>query len=291
MKFGAFIMTYNRSNILHNTIAKIKLQTLAPSEILIVDNSDNSETEELVASLDDSSIKYHKVGNNSGPAGAATIGLRMLSEKGYDWVYWGDDDNPPSNNHVFERLLSYDYPKDTGCIGLVGQYFKTCKAEIVRVPDVALEGDGIIEVDNIAGGMTKIVKGQAVREYQIYPEEKLFFGFEELDFDLKLKERGFKLYCPKKEYYKKRKEKGRLNLKKQTSFKTDNMHRNYYSYRNLLFISYRHKMYFGFLYLLLKLFSKSIIGFKFGWSYGIENLKFCSLAFTHFLKGRYGKYF
>jgi GT2 family glycosyltransferase len=64
-----------------------------------------------------------------------------------------------------------------------------------------LQSDGVLKVDTIAGGMSKIVSGEMIRNHQIFPDEKLFFGMEELDFDLKIKKIGYRLLVDRPFYY------------------------------------------------------------------------------------------
>src|SRR5690606_13614927 len=104
--FAAFIMTYERPEILLKTIGKLEQQILPPSYILIIDNSDSNETEiALQPIIGQEKIGYFKVGYNSGPAGAAKIGLKKLMRLGYQWIFWGDDDNPPRDNQVFLNMF------------------------------------------------------------------------------------------------------------------------------------------------------------------------------------------
>jgi len=123
MKFAGFIMTFERATILEETLGKIFSQTVSPEKILIVDNSITKDTEELISKLNNPKVIYHKVGYNSGPAGAAKIGLTILASEGYDWIYWGDDDDPPFFNDTFEILLKVALSDSKcGCVGSVGQF-------------------------------------------------------------------------------------------------------------------------------------------------------------------------
>jgi glycosyltransferase involved in cell wall biosynthesis len=84
-RFGGFIMTYQRAAVLKSTIAQIFEQSVIPEKLLIVDNSDDDETKQMVLSLRDPRLMYHGVGYNAGPAGAAKIGggmttIRLLSK-------------------------------------------------------------------------------------------------------------------------------------------------------------------------------------------------------------------
>jgi glycosyltransferase involved in cell wall biosynthesis len=76
--YSIFIITRNRSNILKSTIEEIFKQTFPPDSLLIIDNSDDEDTQLMYEQTNDSRLQYHKVGYNSGPAGAAAIGIKIL---------------------------------------------------------------------------------------------------------------------------------------------------------------------------------------------------------------------
>src|SRR5690606_14963173 len=104
--FGAFIMTFERPEIILTTIRNLRSQTFPPEYILIIDNSASFDTQEVLKRLLSPYLEYHRIGYNSGPAGAAKVGLSKVSEKGFHWIYWGDDDNPPTNPQVFEFFFN-----------------------------------------------------------------------------------------------------------------------------------------------------------------------------------------
>ena len=99
-------MTFERPEILLKSIRNLQSQTFPPEYILIVDNSASYDTQNALKEFISPSLEYYRVGYNSGPAGGASMGLIKVAEKGYQWIYWGDDDNPPRNPQVFQDLFS-----------------------------------------------------------------------------------------------------------------------------------------------------------------------------------------
>lgn len=291
MRFAGFIMTYERETILVDTIQAIFSQTLAPEKILIIDNSSTYNTKELIKSLNNPKVEYYRVGYNSGPAGAARIGLKILAEEGYEWIYWGDDDDPPVFIETFEVLIktALSDPK-CGCVGVVGQFFNRKSGFVNRVPDNILQGQGIMEVDTIAGGMSKIVNRDIIVQFNILPEEKLFYGSEELDFDIRIKNSGYKLLVDKNFYLKHRLNFNRLGLPSKTFQKKSNkaLYREYYSMRNVFYIFYKNNLKRAFILALLYSFFKQFLRFKYGFSIGIIGFKIFFLALFHFLTGKMG---
>jgi GT2 family glycosyltransferase len=109
----------------------------------------------------------------------------------------------------------------------------------------------------------------------VLPEPSLFFGFEELDFCLKVKEVGFTLLVSTDLFLKSRTKYNRLSYQSPLyTLKThQGLSRQFYSVRNLLWILKWHKLYRAFSYQLLKALLKCGYGFRFGIRYGAKNFR------------------
>jgi GT2 family glycosyltransferase len=284
LKFAAFVMTYKRQGIAKQTIEALFNQTVPPAKVLIIDNDELQSGKIIQEQLGHLPIDYHAVGFNSGPAGAATIGLKMLAEEGYQWVAWIDDDDPPYFPDVFEKLLhlASQNPK-CGSVGVVGQYFNQKKGLIQRVPNRLLESHGCLQVDTIAGGMIKLVNSNFVNESGILPDASLFFGFEELDYDLQIQKSGYTLLVDKELFLRHRIYHNRLDFKKQKTKKTERqLVRDYYSTRNMLIILNKNKLRIAFCYTFLRVIYKCISSFRYGLQYGFKNVKHQTKAIYHY---------
>src|SRR3989337_1984763 len=117
--FAGFIMTYERPEILASTIAKVFAQSKAPQKLVIVDNSESEKTKILIESIDDPRLEYVAVGYNAGPAGAAKVGLQLLASEGYEWIYWGDDNDPPNGRDTLKDELNL--AEQTTNVGIIGE--------------------------------------------------------------------------------------------------------------------------------------------------------------------------
>jgi len=291
MKFAAFVMMYKRPLIAKATIQKLFEQTVPPEKVLLIDNDEFQSGKILQEELPHLPIAYYAMGYNSGPAGAAAKGLSLLAQEGYRWIAWIDDDDPPFFVDVFEKLvlLAMQNPK-CGCVGVVGQYFDRKRGLMKRVPNSLLDGNGILEVDTIAGGMIKLVNSNFVKESGILPSASLFFGFEELDYDLQMQKKGYKLLVDKALFLQHRIYHNRLHIEKIAIKKSERqLVRDYYSSRNMLYILKKNSLFRALFYTFLRITYKCVTNFKFGFSHGIVNLKYQSKAIFHFIFGSYGK--
>ena len=288
--YSLFIITRNRPSILKKTIEEIFNQTLPPKTILIVDNSDNEDTKEMFQQTNDIRLQYHKVGYNSGPAGGAKIGMEILFGQGYEWVVWGDDDDPPKFNDILESLFSL-LPKiemsTIGIIGCVGSKFNYSNGIIKRIADKDLEG--LLDVDCVSGGMFPIIH-RNVYNKEIFSDPSLFFSFEDLDFCLAVKRAQLKIIVPANEIYRHRLLHGRLNLVKKYKVKSiDSLWREYYSTRNSIHILLRkEKLYKAVINISIRTLAKMVYGYKFGYKYGKLNFYFLSKGLYDGFRNRMG---
>ncbi len=289
MRFGGFVITYNRPVTLVDTLEKLFAQSFPPELIWVIDNSENLETDHAIASLRNPRINYYRMGYNAGPAGAAVKGLQLCAQDGLDWILWADDNDPPFFPDTFENLLSITNENPfCGIIGAVGHFFDRKKGVIKRVQSRLLEKKEIIEVDCIAGNMLMVVNAELVKQ-GVLPNPDLFFGFEELDFCLKASRRGFTLLVPAKLFLGLRNLHSRVDFERPLYRKKKNPVREYYSLRNLLMISDSFTLNTMRKRLIAKWLGKAVYGFKYGPSYGVQNAKMIFLALIHYYKGVKGK--
>lgn len=289
--FAAFVITKDRPDTLVSTVQKLMNQSLPPSFVLVIDNGSQNLTSLRIKELNDERVSHYSVGYNAGPAGGAYWGMKLLFERGNDWVLWVDDDDPPKFDDLFEKMFQIVSDNDTpslGMVGAVGERFNTKTAKIIRLEDKQLKG--YLDVDTISGNMFPLIS-KRVFEKGIQPDEKFFFGFEELDFGLALKRAGFNIMISGELHFMHRESAGRLNLHKKSYFKrNDNsIWREYYGVRNLLYILiYKELNIVGAFFCFFRNIIKSIGVFKFGFIYGIKTSSLILRGLFDGLLGRMG---
>ena len=290
-KFAAFVITYKRSDILADTINKIFQQTLPPEKVLVIDNGDDEET---MLKLTDShpNVVYHRMGYNSGPAGGAKAGLDILAKEGYKWIYWGDDNDPPPTDDCFEKLieLAESYNGNCGQVGIVGHRFNRFTGVFSRTSNKELKKSEFIHVDSIGGNQCKIINGLAV-DKGIFPDDRLFFGFEDLDFDLTLKRAGYDILVHSELFLTSRKMYGRMHVRRiiGRKKKSTSLWRDYYSIRNMPYIMLKNGYYFAFVSSIIIAILKTFISFRHGFGYGIKVTGYNLRALRDFVLSRYNQ--
>jgi GT2 family glycosyltransferase len=239
MRFGAFVITFHRASILRETLKTILNQTRRPDVVLVVDNGNSVRTQEVVKEFARDNVVYYPLDKNLGPAGASAEALRWLRREGYEWVYWGDDDNPPNTADTLERLaaIASSQGKDVGGIGAVGSLFDWEKGELRRIPDEELSG--LLDVDVISGSSHFLMRSD-VTDKAGFPDARLFFGFYEPEFCLRIRKAGYRLIVDGDLAYRYRSMFRRLGIVQKPTlvsrYHYKNMWQRYYRTRNVIFM-------------------------------------------------------
>tara|TARA_R110001599_G_scaffold353864_1_gene600864 strand:+ start:34814 stop:35692 length:879 start_codon:yes stop_codon:yes gene_type:complete len=109
MKIAAVVVTFNRKELLLETLRGLLNQTRELDRILIIDNASTDGTQEQLGEsgiLENSVVEYCRLPENTGGAGGFSHGMRLALEGGYDWIWTMDDDVEPAAD-CLEVLLKY----------------------------------------------------------------------------------------------------------------------------------------------------------------------------------------
>jgi len=192
---GAFIITFRRPEHLQSTFAAIAGQTTPPEYLIVFDNAADDAVRQFVsaAAADfPGSLLYDTVGKNLGPAGAALRCINKLLDLGCEYIHWIDDDDPPLQRDITERLVrTLTSSPDIGCVGTAGNYFDWKRGQVGRIEEAALAAD-VIDVDMVAG-CNDMVLARRPLEAGILPNADLFFGYEDWDVCWRMKRAGFRV--------------------------------------------------------------------------------------------------
>jgi glycosyltransferase involved in cell wall biosynthesis len=236
----AVLVTYRRPAELRRMLEVVAASDRVPDRLVVVDNDPTpaarAEVERFSGSMD-----YVAAPENLGPAGGIALGMSRALEDAApeDWILLLDDDDPPHDGLslgtlvAFGERMSRDDPR-TGGIGLVGARFDPRRGEMVRVPDDELAGP--VPLDYLGGNQFPLYRVDAVRRIGRFRED-LFFGFEELEYGLRMRRAGFSLYADGDEWRSWRATWGRLGIaaRPRTGLGEPSW-RRYYGLRNLIAI-------------------------------------------------------
>ena len=92
-KVMAVIVTYNRKELLKESIEALLNQEYTNCEILIVDNASTDGTKDYISKLlENNKVHYENTGANLGGAGGFNYGMKKACQMGCDFVWVMDDD-------------------------------------------------------------------------------------------------------------------------------------------------------------------------------------------------------
>lgn len=105
MNFSLIICTFKRPKPLVNLLQSVVNQTLYPNEILIIDGSDDNETQKIITENNFKNLKYYKVDTqNRGLTKQRNFGISKINQNS-EIVCFLDDDVVLENNY-FENIIA-----------------------------------------------------------------------------------------------------------------------------------------------------------------------------------------
>jgi rhamnopyranosyl-N-acetylglucosaminyl-diphospho-decaprenol beta-1,3/1,4-galactofuranosyltransferase len=252
-RFFGVLVTFNRFTELTTTLQRLEAQTRQLDRLLVVDNGGGAENWSALQGL---RAEYVDAGDNLGPAGGYALGMNLLLETASDddWIFLFDDDDPPFFDDAIENAAGFALEMaasdpGVGAVGISGGRFDLGTGRVSRIGDAEIRGP--VPVDHITGGGLPAYRVGAVREIGVFLPE-LFFGFEELEYGLRLTSAGHPLYADGTQWARRKAVKRDAGLlpseevsaarSSATSLKvSEPSWRRYYSLRNLIFILRRHQ--------------------------------------------------
>lgn len=102
MKQASIIIpTYNRANVIENSIRSVLNQSYTEYELLVVDDGSTDDTESVIESFQDERIRYIKLPENKGVAAARNEGIRQAK---YDYIAFQDSDDYWKENKLEKQM-------------------------------------------------------------------------------------------------------------------------------------------------------------------------------------------
>jgi GT2 family glycosyltransferase len=195
--FGV-LLTYRRPDELDRSLRSIAEQSMRLDGLVIVDNDPGERSSAIVerhrASVEP--LTYIVSPTNLGAAGGRSRGARdvMRAADDDDWIVFFDDDDPVPEASLVQRLIatadrmaSID-PRTAG-VGLRGARLERWTGRLVPIG-----GPGVRRVDHLHGDRLPGYRVGPLRQVGLF-DERLFFGFEELELGMRLRRAGFALYA------------------------------------------------------------------------------------------------
>lgn len=120
MQFTLIVCTYKRRQALQNLLESVRLQTLYPTEILIIDGSPDDETKFFLEQTEYQNLKYYKVPDHErGLTKQRNYGIARVEEQA-QIICFLDDDTILDSNYFYNIIQTYKtYPQALGVGGYI----------------------------------------------------------------------------------------------------------------------------------------------------------------------------
>ncbi len=107
---SVIIPAYNRADRLPSSVNSVLQQTHQELEVIVIDDGSSDNTEQVLSSINDDRLHYHRLQINHGAAHARNIGVSLAR---YDSIAFNDSDDM-WHPEKLEQQLSYwsDHPED-----------------------------------------------------------------------------------------------------------------------------------------------------------------------------------
>lgn len=113
MKVAAVVVTFNRRELLEQTLAALEAQTRPVDRILVVNNASTDDTREYLKNRDWAApVTVLTCATNTGGAGGFTLGIEEAYKRDYDAFWLMDDDTVPHADALAELLRGMDEARE-----------------------------------------------------------------------------------------------------------------------------------------------------------------------------------
>ena len=175
---SVIVTTYNREELICETIDSILNQTFNNFELIIVDDGSTDGTEKIISNYKDERIKYIKIDNWGRPAGPRNIGIKEAKGK---FIAFCDDDDYWMPNKLMVQLQSFD----DNLIGVGTNAFIIGGKN--RLKHQNMESDILLGMNNILILKSNVFSSLMIKNKPIYFDESKEMSFaEDFEYNLKL---------------------------------------------------------------------------------------------------------
>lgn len=185
-KISAIIPTYNRAHCIAKSLNSIFEQTYPVSEIIVVDDCSDDDTEEVITKIDNPLIHYYRLSENKGAGGARNYGVRMASG---EYIAFLDSDDCWTPDKIEKQMNYFEQHPEVGLV--YSRYVFHSRVGIDRlVPEEEnhnkLEGNilGNLLLQNTIGAPTVIMRRTVFEEVSGFDENMR--SLEDWDFAIKV---------------------------------------------------------------------------------------------------------
>jgi GT2 family glycosyltransferase len=291
------LVTYRRPHALKVMLSRVSGGS-GLQRLVVVDNDPRTSSAEAVRA-GEIPTDYLPMPQNLGPAGGIARGMMsvLTVARDDDWIVLLDDDDPPPDGALLATLKRFgdtmlERDHRTAGVALGGARFNRRTGRLTAIGEK--ERVGREHLDYLGGNRFPLYLVRVIREVGVFRGD-LFFGFEELEYGLRLTRAGYSLYMDgsllqqvKASLHRKRaawRPAGRASRRLD-----EPTWRRYYSLRNQIWILRFHRRRMAVLYsLAVQAFGKPLVNLPLAPRRAIKHLMINGRATWDALLGHMGK--
>jgi glycosyltransferase involved in cell wall biosynthesis len=222
-----------------------ELNSSSLATLVVVDNAPSEESRGIVSdAAKHIDATYLPMVENTGPAGGIAAGMQHVLSfaSDDDWIVTLDDDGLSEEPQIFGVLRDFanslaGAAPPVGAVGIAGARFDRRRGRLIRPPDEELHGP--VLVDYVGGNQLPTIRVSVARQIGVF-DERLFFGFDDLDYCLRLRGAGFGVYASGPVWLAARGRFNRLGARPGRSDRRVSTWRRYYAVRNHIVVMRRY---------------------------------------------------
>jgi glycosyltransferase involved in cell wall biosynthesis len=170
IKVSVVLPTYNRPDLLPRAIDSVLNQTYRSFELIIVDDSSETNTQQVVGEYDDCRIRYVEHKENQGGAAARNTGINRATG---DYIAFLDDDDEWRPTKLEKQVSAIEQqPSDVGLVYCWMNYYAQ-SGELKRKYHPTYQGyvfPHVLDGQRIGGCPTLLVRREVVQEVNGFDE-------------------------------------------------------------------------------------------------------------------------
>ncbi|WP_224766138.1 glycosyltransferase family 2 protein [Nocardioides campestrisoli] len=198
------VVTFNRADLLARMLDGLAAQTVAPDEVIVVDNASTDHTAEVLAGRTDLPLTVLSMTENLGGAGGFHAGTRAAHQAGHQRIWLMDDDVVPAPD-CLEVLLARPEPclmavredLDGALVEKAAIRFDLDRPWSVRPKRSSVDSvyasraamPATVEVENVA--FEGFMVSREVVDAIGLPDPSFFIFYDDVDYALRARRAGF----------------------------------------------------------------------------------------------------
>lgn len=205
-KIAVVVVTYNRCELLKQSIEALEKQSLMPDSVIVINNASTDGItkdylDNYVGNLPLDIVHSEK---NTGGAGGFSLGVQLAFEKGFDWIFLMDDD-VLIHQDCLSELIKVNHPcmiavreyKDGSIVERAAIEYDLSNLFLLNPKRCSVDEKyqsrdkmpTVFEVANVA--FEGFMVHRQVVEKIGYPNPDYFIFYDDVDYALRAKQAGF----------------------------------------------------------------------------------------------------